>query len=459
MIATAFVPVRFSLMLSGPGSDDAGRRLVVETRPPGMAAIRPPDLLVLDPDAQLIARLPFDASAEETLDLLRRVLAARPDLAPPRDPLADAAYDLDDPRQARLAELEARWESGERASLAPALEEWLARNGETWPHGTAVALNLLGAARYHGGDFAGADRAWEQVVERHAAHPLSHRARYNRLDARSWPLRPSPDLQGARHPWIGIDRPVIVPDEAARDARMAAVARDPRYRKLPASGLVLVRIPAGSFTMGASDPKFPRERPLRQVTLSRPFWMAAWPVTRGLWRRFRPGDAPAPLDLRADDLPMAEVSRQDALACVDFLCELDGHRYRLPTEAEWEYAARGGLTGKAHPWGDEPPEPRLCNFDLPQPVPVASYPANGYGLFEMVGNTQEWVADAFAEDAYSRTPAEVVDPVVNEGDEGNQGGLFVARGGFTGLSFCRHWTRNALRLAAHRASVRVVAFD
>ena len=67
----------------------------------------------------------------------------------------------------------------------------------------------------------------------------------------------------------------------------------------------------------------------------------------------------------------------------------------LPTEDEWEKAARGGLAGKLYPWGDEPPDKKYANFlnrvPLSRTMSVGSYPQNGYGLYDMAGNVSEWV--------------------------------------------------------------------
>ena len=78
---------------------------------------------------------------------------------------------------------------------------------------------------------------------------------------------------------------------------------------------------------------------------------------------------------------------------------------RLPTEAEWEKAARGGLVGKAYSWGDDRPDVNKASYYWsPMPTPVGSYPPNGYGLYDMTGNVWQWCLDAYEEDFYARSP-------------------------------------------------------
>ena len=120
-------------------------------------------------------------------------------------------------------------------------------------------------------------------------------------------------------------------------------------------------------------------------------------------------------NLNAPQQPVVGVSWHDAGAFADWLSKITGERYRLPTEAEWEAAGRGGLTGQAFPWGNQPPDEDgrfPANYN-PNPydkdgftyaAPVGSFPPNGYGLFDMAGNVAEWCGDWYEATYYARSP-------------------------------------------------------
>ena len=175
-------------------------------------------------------------------------------------------------------------------------------------------------------------------------------------------------------------------------------------------GKEMVLIPAGSFEMGdhfnegADDG---RELPVHTVQLDA-FYMDVHEVTVGQFKQFveQSGynyggnwDSVAKYSPR-DEYPMIYVNWNDAVAYAKWAGK------RLPTEAEWEYAARGGLVGKRYPWGDEITHDD-ANYDrkVGKPAVVGSYPANGYGLYDMAGNAWEWCQDRYGENYYSSSPA------------------------------------------------------
>ena len=165
-------------------------------------------------------------------------------------------------------------------------------------------------------------------------------------------------------------------------------------------GMPFVRIPAGTFTMG-SKPRDLDELE-HEVTISKPFCMSVYEVTRGQWRKIM-GAAPGKAGL-SDDLPVTGVSWKDAQKFLRKLNQREpGAGYRLAWEAEWEYAARGGAPTDFS-FGDDPDELyRYGNCESGKVsdghdglAPVGSFDPNDYGLYDMHGNASEWVEDWFS---------------------------------------------------------------
>jgi len=148
-------------------------------------------------------------------------------------------------------------------------------------------------------------------------------------------------------------------------------------------------------------------------------------MANGWWWKWQPGacwrkpDGEHALTPELDAHPVVQVSWDDAVAYCDWAGK------RLPTEAEWEFAARGGLASQRHTWGAEKnpggvhmaniwqghfPENNTVADGFAGSAPVGSFPANGYGLFDMSGNVWEWTADWYRPDTYANAPARSVDP-------------------------------------------------
>jgi len=199
----------------------------------------------------------------------------------------------------------------------------------------------------------------------------------------------------------------------------------------------MVSLPGGEFTMGGD--RYYDEKPRHQVRVS-PFAIGKYEVTQAQWKAVMGGDNPSPF--KGDDLPVENVSWNDVQ---EFLKKV-GNGFRLPTEAEWEYAARAGST-TAYSFGDS--ESQLgdyawfsSNSDSKTHV-VGGKKSNPFGLFDMHGNVWEWCSDWYGKDYYAECQRQGV--VTDPGGPGT-GSLRVIRGG--------GWINDAVRCrSAYRYDV------
>src|SRR5271166_5768284 len=170
--------------------------------------------------------------------------------------------------------------------------------------------------------------------------------------------------------------------------------------------LTLARIPAGWFLMGCAGGQ-DNEKPVHRVWVDE-FLLVAYQVTNADYRRFmRATEIPEPpfwndAALNSDEQPVVGVSWFEASHYCEWLSAASGRKFRLPTEAEWERAARGGREGALYPWGDEPPQAlpdyveRCERYWKNGPEPVGRGASNGYGLYNMCDNVHEWCRDWYS---------------------------------------------------------------
>ena len=189
-------------------------------------------------------------------------------------------------------------------------------------------------------------------------------------------------------------------------------------------GPQMVVLPTGSFSMGSPSGEAGRysdEGPVRTVTISKRLAMGRYEVTFADYERF--ADAHSSRTRPADEgwgrgsRPVINVSQEDAQAYAAWLSDQTGKRYRLPSEAEWEYAARAG-TSTRYSWGDS----IACNqasyglrsggpcntggdINLVRTAVVGSFAANAFGLYDLHGNVREWVEDCYV-DTYTGAPTD-----------------------------------------------------
>jgi formylglycine-generating enzyme required for sulfatase activity len=168
----------------------------------------------------------------------------------------------------------------------------------------------------------------------------------------------------------------------------------------------MIKLAGGTFIMGSNNDR--TERPVRSVAVA-PFALGRYPVTVGEWKFCVAAKACSYEPTGADDQPVRNISWNDAQQYVGWLSKVTKQNYRLPTEAEWEYAARANTT-TAYWWGtqmvDGMANCKGCGgaYDASQPLKVGSFKANPFGLHDMTGGIAQWVADCWHPD-YQGAPA------------------------------------------------------
>lgn len=231
--------------------------------------------------------------------------------------------------------------------------------------------------------------------------------------------RTSPKLEAAERATVNSPADFSEPAGESRghEPFSTHVVLAPTLKVNPADGATMIWIPGGEFMMGSDE--YSIEQPPHWVKV-RPFWMALTPVTTAMYRRFTSQTGHRlpefsnqhlmdPKLCDADDQPVIGVSYEDAVC----YCQWAGGR--LPTEAEWEFAARG-TDGRNYPWGNEPPRPGRAAYGRilgkgGKAALVGTHPGDisPFGVLDLAGNVLEWCADWFG--PYSADEGEpLVDP-------------------------------------------------
>jgi formylglycine-generating enzyme required for sulfatase activity len=232
------------------------------------------------------------------------------------------------------------------------------------------------------------------------------------------------------------DARAIGPAQAAPARSEPAPPSDPASRSIgnawtdPVTGMKFLWIPPGSFEMGS--PRIEDAIPVRTVNISRGFWLGQFEVTQAQWRAVT---GKAPSSFKGDNLPVEQISGDDVDSFIRKLNAMGRGGFRLPTEAEWEYACRAGTTSEFC-YGDSL-DSSQANFDGNFPyggakdgvyrektMPVGSFRPNMWGLYDLHGNVWELCSDWYDPDYYKSRPNPDNDP------RGPSDGSFrVERGG------------------------------
>ena len=198
----------------------------------------------------------------------------------------------------------------------------------------------------------------------------------------------------------------------------------------------MVRVEAGTFTMGATaemkDP-WKEEKPTHQVTLTNDYYIGKYEVTQALWKAVM---GKKPSKFKGDNLPVEQVSWNDCQKFINKLNSITGKTFRLPTEAEWEYAARGGNKSRGYQYSGSNNllDVAWCYYDMGNKThAVGTKQPNELGIYDMSGNVWEWCQDWYGE---YNSSSQVNPTGANSGsDRVNRGGSMADYAEYFRLSY------------------------
>ncbi|HYQ91114.1 MAG TPA: SUMF1/EgtB/PvdO family nonheme iron enzyme, partial [Candidatus Competibacteraceae bacterium] len=286
-----------------------------------------------------------------------------------------------------------------------------------------------------------AQRQQRRAAERQAQDYLKQ-ARLA-VEAKDW-VRVAAYLEQAET--LQPDNPQLAAMRAELAAAQQGAANTVEIWVEPSIDMPMVRLKRDCFVMGTANDNSTEwylNETQHRVCIEKNFWISQHEITNAQFRLFRPqhnSGSYQDISLNAEQQPVTEVSWSEANAFARWLSEKTGRRYRLPTEAEWEYAARA-TSMAARYWGDDPNAAcnyanvadrtaqqvwgvgtiHQCDDGYAVTAPVASYRPNAFKLYDMLGNVSEWTCSEFKSN-YDKTETRCT-------DDHHQGGLLTVRGG------------------------------